>query len=97
MADEITTDDVLKIAHLARLTLSQGDAEHLQRDMTNTIRYVDKLNALDIADVLETTHAASVSGKVAKDEVHASLNVDEGLRNAPERLGDGFGVPKIIE
>ena len=97
MADEITTDDVLKIAHLARLTLSQGDAEHLQRDMTNTFRYIDKLNSLDIKGVLETTHAASVSGKLGKDEVHASLNVDDGLRNAPERLGDGFGVPKIIE
>ena len=95
--DKIALDEVRKVAHLARLRLGDEELAALQHDLSAILGYVEKLNELDVNDVPATTHAVELPTALRVDEPHESLAPDLGLRGAPERLGDGFGVPKIIE
>lgn len=94
---ELTLAQVKRVAGLARLTVSDAEAPRLARDMSNILQYVQKLNELDTSQVTPTAHAVASATVLREDVVKPGLPVDIGLRGAPERLGDGFGVPKIIE
>ena len=94
------------IAALARLGLADGEIEGLTADLRAIVGYVEKLNELDTSLVPPTTHAVELtpvevaSGRDTKlrdDVVVDGLPVEQGLALAPERIGDGFGVPKIVE
>ncbi|MBI3180301.1 MAG: Asp-tRNA(Asn)/Glu-tRNA(Gln) amidotransferase subunit GatC [Deltaproteobacteria bacterium] len=89
--------EVERIAHLARLALAEHELPGLARDLAAILTYVDKLKELDTTGVEPTTHAVELATKFRDDVVQAGLPVELGLGNAPERIGDGFGVPKIIE
>jgi aspartyl-tRNA(Asn)/glutamyl-tRNA(Gln) amidotransferase subunit C len=86
-----------KVARLARLPLSEEQAKRFSLDVQQMLRHVQLLSDLDIGDVPITTHAQHSVGVLRQDEVRPSLGADAALKNAPERLGDGFAVPKIIE
>lgn len=97
MSGHITEDEIRKIARLARLKLTSEEVQNLTADIESILTYVDKLGELDTSSVVPTSHAVDLPTKYRKDEVGAELPVEKALANAPERLGDGFGVPKIIE
>lgn len=97
MAKAIDIDEVRHVATLARLELSDAELERMTRDLGAILDYVHKLDELDVSSVDATTHAVELPTRLREDEVRPSLDVEAGLRDAPERLGDGFGVPKIIE
>ena len=93
----IGQEEVLRIAKLARLELEDGEVEGLARDLGSILTYVHKLDELDTEGVEATTHAVELKTALREDKMKPALDVELGLRQAPERLGDGFGVPKIIE
>lgn len=93
----IKADEVKRIAALARLELEPDEVETLTRDLGAILSYVEKLGQLDTDNVAPTTHAVELVTALREDKAQPALDVDLGLRQAPERLGDGFGVPKIIE
>ena len=93
----IAPEEVLRIAKLARLELEENEVEGLARDLGSILNYVHKLDELDTEGVEATTHAVELKTALREDKMEPGLDVDLGLRQAPERLGDGFGVPKIIE
>ena len=93
----IDNEEVLRIAKLARLELEENEVEGLARDLGSILQYVHKLDELDTEGVEATTHAVELKTALREDTKEQSLDVELGLRQAPERLGDGFGVPKIIE
>ncbi|MBT6176501.1 MAG: Asp-tRNA(Asn)/Glu-tRNA(Gln) amidotransferase subunit GatC [Deltaproteobacteria bacterium] len=93
----IDAEEVMRIATLARLELEENEVEMLTRDLASILSYVDKLDELDTEGVEATTHAVELSTTLREDKLQPGLDVELGLRQAPERLGDGFGVPKIIE
>ena len=97
MPKSIDIEEVRHVAELARLDLSEVELERMTRDLGSIIDYVHKLDELDVTDVTATSHAVELPTRLRDDEVRPSLDVETGLRGAPERLGDGFGVPKIIE
>ena len=98
MADEpLALTDVHKIARLARLTLQADEAAGLLTDMRNILTYVDKLKELDTAQVPPTAHAVDLRTKLRPDAVRPGLSTEAALKNAPEPIGQGFGVPKIID
>lgn len=92
---EIT--EVHRLAVLCRLNLTQAEERQVMIDLESILTHVDKLASANVEDVAPLCHATYRSGPLRKDVVRPSLPVDEALKNAPERLGDGFGVPKIIE
>jgi aspartyl-tRNA(Asn)/glutamyl-tRNA(Gln) amidotransferase subunit C len=93
----IERDEVLKIAHLARLKLTDDECAALGRDLNAILAYVEKLGELDTEGVPTLAHAAETGDTWRADENRPSLPRDEALRNAPKAADGCFAVPKIIE
>jgi aspartyl-tRNA(Asn)/glutamyl-tRNA(Gln) amidotransferase subunit C len=98
MADpKITLAEVLHVARLARLELGPEDQERMRRELDGILSYIDKLRALDTEGVEPTSHAVPVTNVMRDDQVRPSFPQADMLANAPDRSGDFFRVPKIIE
>ena len=89
--------DVEHVARLARLELSGAEKERMRRELDGILAYIDKLRALDTSGIAPTSHAVPVTNVMRDDVERPSLPQDEMLANAPDRQGDLFRVPKIIE
>jgi len=94
---KITMQEVEQVARLARLTLSDAEKERMRRELDGILSYIDKLRALDTKGVPPTSHAVPMTNVMREDEPVPSLPQADMLANAPDRSGDFFRVPKIIE
>jgi aspartyl-tRNA(Asn)/glutamyl-tRNA(Gln) amidotransferase subunit C len=97
MAMKITRKEVEYVAHLARLKLSEEDAENFTTRLDQILNYFEKLKELDTTGVEPTSHSMPMVNAFREDEVMPSLSIDEALANAPDKEGNFFKVPKIIE
>jgi aspartyl-tRNA(Asn)/glutamyl-tRNA(Gln) amidotransferase subunit C len=93
----IERKDVEHVARLARLALTDAELEKMREQLNGILAYIEKLNALDTATVEPTSHAVPVLNVMRDDEPGECLSQDEALRNAPDRSGAFFRVPRIIE
>jgi aspartyl-tRNA(Asn)/glutamyl-tRNA(Gln) amidotransferase subunit C len=93
----ISRQDVEHVARLARLALSDAEIERMREQLSGILAYIDKLRALDTAGVEPTSHAVPLVNVMREDENRPCLPQDEALANAPERSGQYFRVPRIIE
>jgi aspartyl-tRNA(Asn)/glutamyl-tRNA(Gln) amidotransferase subunit C len=93
----ITREDVLHIARLARLELSPAELERMRGQLDSILTYIDRLKALDVTGVEPTSHAVPLVDVMRDDDVEPCFPLDEMLRNAPDRVGELFRVPRIIE
>lgn len=93
----LSREQVRHVAHLARLALSPEDEERFARQLGGILEYVERLQQADVSGVEPMAHSVPMNGPERADEVHASLPRDEALAAAPQRVGDGVAVPKIIE
>jgi aspartyl-tRNA(Asn)/glutamyl-tRNA(Gln) amidotransferase subunit C len=89
----IDRDQLLHVAHLARLELRDDELERLGAQLNDIIGAVSKVSELELADVPPTSHPLDVVNVWGSDEPRPSLSVDEALSNAPEREGSYFKVP----
>lgn len=94
---KITITEVEHVADLARLTFSDEEKKLFTRQLDDILTYVDKLNELDTSGVEPTSHVLPIRNVFKGDEPGPSLAPDDALGNAPERSGDFYRVPKIIE
>jgi aspartyl-tRNA(Asn)/glutamyl-tRNA(Gln) amidotransferase subunit C len=94
---KITMRDVEHVARLSRLALTDQEKARMRRELDGILSYIDKLRALDTANVPPTSHAVPMTNVMREDEPRPSLAQDLMLANAPERSGEFFRVPKIIE
>ena len=89
----ISRDDVLHVAGLARLDLSEDEIERFREQLNAILEAVGKVAELDLSDVEPTAHPLDLVNAWAEDEPRPSLSVEEALANAPGREGDFFRVP----
>jgi aspartyl-tRNA(Asn)/glutamyl-tRNA(Gln) amidotransferase subunit C len=89
----ITREEVLHVAKLARLELSDDEVERLTGELSAILEAVSKVSELDLSDVPPTSHPLALVNAWAEDEPRPSLALDEVFANAPEREGDLFKVP----
>ncbi len=89
----ITRDEVLHVARLARLALTEEEIGRFQEQLSAILEAVGKVGQLDLSEVEPTSHPLELSNVWAADEPRPSLPVDEALANAPDREGDYFRVP----
>jgi aspartyl-tRNA(Asn)/glutamyl-tRNA(Gln) amidotransferase subunit C len=89
----ITREEVLHVAKLARLELTDDEVERLTEQLGAILEAVSKVSELDLADVPPTSHPLQVVNAWAPDEPRPSLSLDEVFVNAPAREGDLFKVP----
>ena len=94
---KITMQEVERVARLARLTLSDAEKERMRRELDGILSYIDKLRALDTEGVPPTSHAVPMTNVMREDEPVPSLPQEDMLANAPDRNGEFFRVPRIIE
>ena len=93
----ITRDNVLHVAKLARLELTEAEIDRMQRDLSGILEYVNQLSELDTKDVPATAHVAVVAAPFRSDQPHQSLPHDVALSNAPRSSSDGFAVPAFVD
>jgi aspartyl-tRNA(Asn)/glutamyl-tRNA(Gln) amidotransferase subunit C len=89
----ITRDEVLHVAALARLELSDEEVERFQEQLNAILEAVGKVAELDLTNVEPTAHPLDLVNVWAEDEPRPCLPVDEALANAPDRAGNFFRVP----
>ena len=89
----ITREEVLHVAKLARLALTDEEIERLTRELGAILEAVSKVSELDLSDVPPTSHPLAVVNAWDDDEPRPSLGLDEVFANAPEREADLFKVP----
>ena len=93
---QVTKEDVLRVARLARLTLDERDAEAMTEHFTKVLAYIEKLTVLPTDDIEPATNAVTVAAPLRADCV---TNAPDPalLQTAPAKDGTFFKVPKIIE
>jgi len=92
----ITTDDVDKIAKLAKLEFSLAEKEKFTEQLDQIVDYVEKLNELNTEDVVPTSHVLDIKNVMREDTVKPWLSQEEALANAPAKKMGCFCVPKVI-
>jgi aspartyl-tRNA(Asn)/glutamyl-tRNA(Gln) amidotransferase subunit C len=89
----ITRDEVLHVARLARLELTEDEVTKFQEQLSAILDAVSKVAELDLADVPPTAHPLEIANAWAEDEPRPCLPLDEVFANAPDRDDDYFRVP----
>ncbi|OLO26453.1 asparaginyl/glutamyl-tRNA amidotransferase subunit C [Alkalihalophilus pseudofirmus] len=93
----ITKDQVKHVAHLARLSVTEEEAEMFTQQLDAIISFAEQLNELDTDGIEATTHVLDVRNVLREDEVKPSLPREEVLKNAPDEQDGQVKVPSILE
>ena len=94
---KLTHADVLRVAHLARLELSEDEAERMTTELAQILDHVEALQALDTEGTVPTAHAIPLATPLRPDVPAPAVDAELALSNAPRREGHAFAVPKVIE
>ena len=89
----IDRDEVLHVARLARLKLSEDEIEPLARELSAILDHVAHIGELDLEGVAPTSHVVEITGSLRPDEPRECLPREVVLAQAPAVSGDGFSVP----
>lgn len=90
--------NIRQVASLARLELSDEEAERYQVQVEQILHYVEQLNKIDVSGIEPTSHAAAVFDVVREDVAGpGGLTREEALSNAPAVSQDQFRLPKVVE
>ena len=94
---KISLEQVLHVAKLARLTLSDEEARQMQRELDAILGYMEGLDALDVSDVPPTLHSIPMNAPLRPDVPDRCLDREETLGQAPESEAGGYAVPLVLE
>ena len=89
----ISRDEVLHVARLARLELTEDEVTKFQEQLSAIIEAVSTVSDLDLSDVPPTAHPLEIQNAWDEDEERPSLPLDDVFANAPDREDDLFKVP----
>lgn len=98
MADaRISLEQVLHVAKLARLTLSDEEARQMQKQLDAILGYMEGLDELDVSEVPPTFHSIPMLAPLRPDVPTRCSDRSEILEQAPESQWGGFAVPLVLE
>jgi aspartyl-tRNA(Asn)/glutamyl-tRNA(Gln) amidotransferase subunit C len=89
----ISRDEVVHVARLARLALTDEELDRFAGQLDAILEAVGKVSELDLSGVEPTLHPLELSNVWAEDAAQPSLPVEDALANAPEVEDDAFRVP----
>lgn len=96
MAD-ITRDDVLKLARLTRISLSDDEIVEFQSEFAEILKYVEQLDSVDISNEKPTTQVTGLTNVMREDVVKDyGYTAKDLLKNAPQTQGDLLKVKRMI-
>jgi aspartyl-tRNA(Asn)/glutamyl-tRNA(Gln) amidotransferase subunit C len=88
---------VRRIATLARIRMDDAEVVKMAGEINGILGWIEQLNEVDIAGVDPLTGAAHMALKMREDVVTDGGYPERILYNAPDRNGDFFAVPKVVE
>jgi aspartyl-tRNA(Asn)/glutamyl-tRNA(Gln) amidotransferase subunit C len=86
-------DQVLHVARLARLELSDDEVERMASELSKVLDHIEKISELELDGVPPTSHVVDVVNAFRADEPKPCLPVELVLAQAPDPVDGGFGVP----
>lgn len=96
MPERISRDEVVKVAHLACLDLSEAEIDLFTRQLGDVLDHASGLTALDLADLEQTPHPVELVNVFRSDVPAPSLDREEVFACAPEIEDGRFRVPSIL-
>lgn len=97
MSDKISKEEVVYIAKLARLELTEEEIEKFQHQLSDILTYIDKLNEVDTENVEITYNVNNKINALRDDILQDSFSYEKIFKNAPEVEDNHFKIPKVIE
>ncbi|MFA4984412.1 MAG: Asp-tRNA(Asn)/Glu-tRNA(Gln) amidotransferase subunit GatC [Candidatus Omnitrophota bacterium] len=94
---ELSKETVKSLGALARMELTQEESGLLSAQLEDILRFIDKLKELDTSKTAPTSHILPINNVLREDKPGRSLAVARALENSPQKDGDLFAVPKVIE
>jgi aspartyl-tRNA(Asn)/glutamyl-tRNA(Gln) amidotransferase subunit C len=94
---KITKEDVIRVAHLARLDIEQKAIESYAEQIGKVLEYVDMLKQVNTDAVVPTSHVMDIPHPFRNDDLVKPLDSKSALANAPEKENGSFLVPRIIK
>jgi aspartyl-tRNA(Asn)/glutamyl-tRNA(Gln) amidotransferase subunit C len=89
----LSRDQVLHVARLARLELTDEEVERYSGELSKVLDYIETIGELDLDGVEPTSHVIAVENALRADEPRPSLPVEAALESAPDPALGGFRVP----
>ena len=89
--------DVGYVAKLARINLTEEEANAFQKQLDNVLKYVEKLRQADVSHVEAAAHALPIFNVFREDAETEWFTAEQALSNAPQKANDLFIVPKVVE
>ena len=89
----LSRDQVMHVARLARLELSEDEVGRFGDELTKVLDYIETISELDLDTVPPTSHVVAVENALRADEPRPSLPVEDALASAPDPALGGFRVP----
>jgi len=93
---QISRDDVLGLARLSSLALTDDEVDALSGDIENIINYINSLSELDTSNVEPTYQVSGRKNIWREDKVQTGVSREDLLSLAPESLDDQIKVPKVL-
>src|ERR1700757_1081446 len=93
----VDADTVRRIAHLARIEVTDAEVPHLQGELNAMLSFVEQLSEVDVAGVEPMTSVTPMEMKKRADVVNDGEIPDEIVKNAPATENHFFLVPKVVE
>ncbi len=94
---KVSKDDVIKIAHLARLELSPEKITPMQDSINKVLEWMEALNAVDTSNVEPLVHMTSALNHLREDVAKKDLSREKALDLGPNTNDRYFKVPQVIE
>jgi aspartyl-tRNA(Asn)/glutamyl-tRNA(Gln) amidotransferase subunit C len=89
----IDREEVLHVARLARLALSDEEVDVMAKELSAVLDHIERISELDLDGVPPTSHVVDVPDALRPDEARPSLDRETALASAPNVVDDGFAVP----
>ena len=97
MTEQLTNDQVARVAFLARLELSDTETLRLTTELNGILGQFERLQELNTQDVPPTSHSLPLQNVFRDDEIRPSLSREAATANAPDKRDGNFIVPQIME
>ncbi len=97
MATRLSRAQVLHIAELAKLALTEEEITLFAEQLSEILDYADRLNSVDTEAIPPTAQVLAMHDVTREDVVHPSLTPDQALANAPDRHNDFFRVKAVFD
>jgi|ERR1700730_14582097 aspartyl-tRNA(Asn)/glutamyl-tRNA(Gln) amidotransferase subunit C len=97
MMSRISLEQVKHVAHLARLAITEEEAERMRKDLDEIITYAEQMNELDTEQIEPTSHVLNMKNVMRKDVSQKGLAVEDVVKNAPDAEDGYIRVPSILE